>query len=104
MRILGIETSCDETSASVLRGNGDSVVLESLVILSQDVHRIFGGVVPEIASRQHLTSILPVIDQALADAGADFAGRAGPTGWDGWCAVGLCDKRAELALHPAHVG
>ncbi len=68
MRVLGIETSCDETSAAVLSGSGDQVALESLVILSQDVHRIFGGVVPEIASRQHLTSILPVIDQALADA------------------------------------
>lgn len=74
MRILGIETSCDETSASVLSGTGNAVVLESLVILSQDVHRIFGGVVPEIASRQHLTSILPVIDQAMADAGTDFGG------------------------------
>jgi len=73
MRILGIETSCDETSASVLRGSGDDVTLESLVILSQDVHRIFGGVVPEIASRQHLTSLLPVIDQALGDAGVTFA-------------------------------
>ncbi len=72
MRVLGIETSCDETSASVLSGSGDAVTLESLVILSQDVHRIFGGVVPEIASRQHLTSILPVIDQAMADAGATF--------------------------------
>ncbi len=74
MRILGIETSCDETSAAVLSGAGDDVRLESLVILSQDVHRIFGGVVPEIASRQHLTSILPVIDQALNDAGATLAG------------------------------
>lgn len=73
MRILGIETSCDETSASVLRGSGDDVTLESLVILSQDVHRIFGGVVPEIASRQHLTSVLPVIDQALGDAGVTLA-------------------------------
>ena len=73
MRILGIETSCDETSASVLSGSGDAVTLESLVILSQDVHRIFGGVVPEIASRQHLTSILPVIDQALGEAGVTFA-------------------------------
>jgi len=73
MRILGIETSCDETSASVLRGSGDDVTLESLVILSQDVHRVFGGVVPEIASRQHLTSVLPVIDQALGDAGVTFA-------------------------------
>ena len=73
MRVLGIETSCDETSASVLSGSGNAVTLESLVILSQDVHRIFGGVVPEIASRQHLTSIIPVIDQALSDAGATLS-------------------------------
>ena len=69
IRILGIETSCDETSASVLRGEGNDVVLESLIILSQDVHRIFGGVVPEIASRQHLTAIVPVVERALTDAG-----------------------------------
>jgi N6-L-threonylcarbamoyladenine synthase len=69
MRVLGIETSCDETSAAVLNGSGDDVTLESLVILSQDVHRIFGGVVPEIASRAHLTAIVPVVEQALADAG-----------------------------------
>lgn len=74
MRILGIETSCDETSAAVLSGSGDAVTLESLVILSQDVHRVFGGVVPELASRQHLTSILPVIDQALGDAGVSLEG------------------------------
>ncbi len=67
-RILGIETSCDETSAAVLSGHGDVAALESLVILSQDVHRIFGGVVPEIASRHHLTAIVPVVRQALADA------------------------------------
>ena len=70
-RILGIETSCDETSASVLRGSGDDVTVESLVILSQDVHRVFGGVVPEIASRQHLTAIVPVVDRALEEAGVD---------------------------------
>ena len=70
-RILGIETSCDETSASVLRGSGDDVSIESLVILSQDVHRVFGGVVPEIASRQHLTAIVPVVDRALEEAGVD---------------------------------
>ncbi|HEX5971590.1 MAG TPA: tRNA (adenosine(37)-N6)-threonylcarbamoyltransferase complex transferase subunit TsaD [Gemmatimonadaceae bacterium] len=69
-RILGIETSCDETSAAVLDGTGDDVTLESLVILSQDVHRIFGGVVPEIASRQHLTAIVPVVTRALEDASA----------------------------------
>jgi N6-L-threonylcarbamoyladenine synthase len=67
-RILGIETSCDETSAAVLSGDGNNATLESLVILSQDVHRIFGGVVPEIASRQHLTAIVPVVTRALEDA------------------------------------
>ena len=67
-RILGIETSCDETSAAVLSGSGDDTTLESLVILSQDVHRIFGGVVPEIASRAHLTAIVPVVTRALSEA------------------------------------
>jgi len=69
-RILGVETSCDETSASVIEGTGDDATQRSLVILSQDVHRIFGGVVPEIASRQHLTAIVPVVTRALEDAGA----------------------------------
>ena len=68
-RVLGIETSCDETSAAVVDGTSDKARLESLVILSQDVHRIFGGVVPEIASREHLRHIEPVVDRALADAG-----------------------------------
>ncbi len=64
--ILGIETSCDETSAAVLAGDR----LLSNVISSQiDIHRRFGGVVPEIASRNHLTAILPVIDEALEKAG-----------------------------------
>jgi N6-L-threonylcarbamoyladenine synthase len=71
MRILGLETSCDETSAAVLEGTGDDVRVRSLVILSQDVHRVFGGVVPEIASRAHLTAIVPVVEQALADSGSD---------------------------------
>ncbi len=65
--ILGIETSCDETSAAILRP-GTPDPLASLVILSQDVHRIFGGVVPELASRQHLKTITAVVDQAMADA------------------------------------
>ena len=69
-RILGIETSCDETSAAVIEGTGDEVTMRSLVILSQDVHRVFGGVVPEIASRQHLTAIVPVVTRALDDADA----------------------------------
>jgi N6-L-threonylcarbamoyladenine synthase len=69
--ILGIETSCDETSAAVLSGHGNAVAMKSLVILSQDVHRIFGGVVPEIASRAHLTAIQPVVERALSEGGAE---------------------------------
>jgi N6-L-threonylcarbamoyladenine synthase len=68
-RVLGIETSCDETSAAVVEGTEDDVEQKSLVILSQDVHTVFGGVVPEIASRAHLTSIVPVVNRALSDAG-----------------------------------
>ncbi|HEX7939419.1 MAG TPA: tRNA (adenosine(37)-N6)-threonylcarbamoyltransferase complex transferase subunit TsaD [Gemmatimonadaceae bacterium] len=83
-RILAIETSCDETSAAVLDGSGDAVSLKSLVILSQDVHRVYGGVVPELASRAHLTAIEPVTRRALSEAGADigtidvFAATMGP--------------------------
>ncbi len=69
--MLGVETSCDETSAAVVDGTGDATAMRSLVILSQDAHTVFGGVVPEIASRMHLTSIVPVVDRALADAGLE---------------------------------
>ncbi|HWZ58037.1 MAG TPA: tRNA (adenosine(37)-N6)-threonylcarbamoyltransferase complex transferase subunit TsaD [Gemmatimonadaceae bacterium] len=66
MVVLGVETSCDETSASVVT---DDDGIRSLVILSQDAHAVFGGVVPEIAARAHLTAIVPVVERALADAG-----------------------------------
>jgi N6-L-threonylcarbamoyladenine synthase len=94
-RILGIETSCDETSASVLDGAGDEVDLQSLVILSQDVHKVFGGVVPEIASRAHLTSIVPVVEKALGDAGAtlddiDAIAVTSAPGLIGALLVGVC--------------
>jgi N6-L-threonylcarbamoyladenine synthase len=72
MRVLGIETSCDETSAAVVEGTDARAELKSLVILSQDVHRIFGGVVPEIASREHLTAVVPVVRRALADASIEM--------------------------------
>jgi N6-L-threonylcarbamoyladenine synthase len=68
LRLLGIESSCDETSAAVVSGTPDAPRLESLVILSQDVHRVFGGVVPEIASREHLTAVVPVTRSALREA------------------------------------
>ncbi len=79
IRILGIETSCDETSAAVVEHDGSVFSLKSLVILSQDVHALFGGVVPEIASRQHLTALPPVVRAALNDA---------------QCSVGDCDAIA----------
>jgi N6-L-threonylcarbamoyladenine synthase len=72
--VLGIETSCDETSAAVLEGNGDDVEQRSLVILSQDVHRVYGGVVPEIASRAHMRTLVPVVQRALDEAGVSLNG------------------------------
>ncbi len=67
--ILGIETSCDETSAALIDITDGRPSLRSLVILSQDVHRIFGGVVPELASREHVKTLDPVVTRTLADAG-----------------------------------
>ena len=72
-RILGIETSCDETSAAVIDDGNGNPDLRSLVILSQDIHSVFGGVVPEIASRAHLTAIVPVVRDAVAKAGMTLA-------------------------------
>src|SRR5688572_4557388 len=73
MRVLALETSCDETSAAVVRRDGDRVVLDGLAILSQDIHKLFGGVVPELASRAHLETIGPVTDDALQQAGVTLA-------------------------------
>lgn len=70
MNILGIETSCDETAAAVVK-NGTKVL--SNVIASQiEIHRKTGGVVPEVAAREHILNILPVIDKALKDADCDW--------------------------------
>ena len=73
--VLGIETSCDETSAAVLVGDhsGRAPELASLVILSQDVHRVFGGVVPELASRAHLAALPAVVERALGEAGVGWS-------------------------------
>jgi N6-L-threonylcarbamoyladenine synthase len=68
--ILGIESSCDETAASVVK-NG-RVVLSNVVASQDDLHIEYGGVVPEIASRAHLERILPVVSQAIKDARIDL--------------------------------
>ena len=70
MRILAIETSCDETSAAVTDGRR---VLSNVVSTQISVHRVYGGVVPEIASRLHIESIVPVTEQALREAGMTYA-------------------------------
>ena len=73
MDILAIETSCDETAAAVVSDSGDAVrpwTVRSNVVASQaDIHREWGGVVPELASRQHVRDICGVVDRALGDAG-----------------------------------
>ena len=63
--ILGIESSCDDTSAAVIKDGW----LLSNVIASQEVHKSFGGVVPELASRAHEMNIVPVVSEALSRAG-----------------------------------
>ena len=66
MHILGIESSCDETAAAVVVDG--RTVLSDIVASQQELHRKYGGVVPEIASRAHIEAILPVIDEALSAA------------------------------------
>jgi N6-L-threonylcarbamoyladenine synthase len=65
--VLAIETSCDETAAAVVMGGND--VLSSVVSSQIEIHARFGGVVPEVASRAHLEAIVPVVRQAISDAG-----------------------------------
>jgi N6-L-threonylcarbamoyladenine synthase len=72
-RVLGIETSCDETAAAVVE-DGTSIV--SSVVSSQiDLHARYGGVVPELASRAHVELLTPVLADALEQAGSDHTGR-----------------------------
>ena len=66
--ILGIESSCDDTSAAVIR---DGYLLSN-VIASQEVHKAYGGVVPELASRAHELNIVPVVSEAVKRAGIEL--------------------------------
>jgi N6-L-threonylcarbamoyladenine synthase len=65
MLVLGVETSCDETSAGIVQ---DGRTILSNIILSQEIHERYGGVVPEIASRVHITELVGIVDKALAEA------------------------------------
>lgn len=70
MKILGIETSCDETAVAVVE-NG-TTVLSNVIASSVDLHELTGGVVPEVAAREHIRQISPVIDQAMEDARCEW--------------------------------
>ena len=97
MNVLGIETSCDETAAAVVTGDGE--VLSSVVASQAELHARFGGVVPELASRRHLELVSPVVRAALDDAGIglDAVDRIGVTqgpGLVGALLVGLSAAKA----------
>lgn len=100
--ILGIETSCDETAAAVVRRGRE--ILSNVVASQIDLHRAYGGVVPEVASRQHLVSMVPVVEQAMQEAGLhweDLAGVAvtyGP-GLAGSLLVGVNMAKAICLAH-----
>jgi N6-L-threonylcarbamoyladenine synthase len=70
MNILGIETSCDETSVGIV--DGDGRVLANVIATQIDIHARYGGIVPEVASRQHVLDIRPVCEQAITEAGIDW--------------------------------
>jgi N6-L-threonylcarbamoyladenine synthase len=112
MLILGIESSCDDAAAAVLESDrpGIAVVRASSVANQDDIHRAYGGIVPELASRNHVITILPVIERALAAAGvrlSDIDGIAvtrGP-GLVGSLLVGLmCAKGLAQAAGIAMIG
>ena len=94
--VLGVETSCDETSLALVAGDGR--VLSSVVASQVEAHRRFGGVVPEIAARAHLTNLPPLLDRALEGGGASLrdvtlvAATAGP-GLVGALLVGLSEAK-----------
>lgn len=102
LHILGIETSCDETSASVVRDDGE--ILSNLVLSQLEEHRIFGGVVPEIAARAHLDHLDSLILGAMRDAGLEFrqldgiAATSGP-GLIGGVMVGMVAGKAIACAH-----
>ncbi len=81
MLVLGIESSCDETAAAIVEEG--TIVRSSTVASQDDLHRRFGGVVPELASRRHITQVIPVLESALSKAGvtiSDIGGIAATKG------------------------
>jgi len=75
MKILGIETSCDETAAAVVEDGAR--ILSNQIASQVEIHARYGGIVPEVASRQHILAIIPIIEQAMAEAKASWSDLAG---------------------------
>ncbi len=75
MKILGIETSCDETAAAVVEDGAR--ILSNQIASQVEIHARYGGIVPEVASRQHILSIIPILKQAMAEAEAAWSDLAG---------------------------
>jgi N6-L-threonylcarbamoyladenine synthase len=108
MKILGIETSCDETAASVVKDG--TVILSNMISSQVDIHSRYGGIVPEVASRQHMLAVLPVINSAMTQAKASWqdinaiAVTYGP-GLAGSLLVGVnVAKAIALAFHLPLIG
>lgn len=108
MLVLGIESSCDETAAALVRDGRE--MLSSVISSQVDIHKIYGGVVPELASREHLDKIVPVVEEAFARAGVapeeidGVAVTSGP-GLVGSLLVGLSYAKAmAYALEKPFVG
>ncbi|MBE9501705.1 MAG: tRNA (adenosine(37)-N6)-threonylcarbamoyltransferase complex transferase subunit TsaD [Dehalococcoidia bacterium] len=70
MKLLGIETSCDETAAAIVEEGRE--ILSNIVASQVDIHAPYGGIVPEVASRQHLITVIPIIQEAMAQAQAQW--------------------------------
>lgn len=100
MKVLGIETSCDETAAAVVDGEGN--ILSNLVLSQLEEHRVFGGVVPEVAARAHIDHLHTLIKAAIDDAGITFddlsgvAATSGP-GLIGGVMIGMIAGKAIAA-------
>jgi N6-L-threonylcarbamoyladenine synthase len=102
--VLGIETSCDETAASVVTDSGAGRILANRVRAQLDEHRPYGGVVPEIAARAHLETLDPLIAGALAEAAIGFADLdgvafTGGPGLIGGVIVGTMTAKAIALVH-----
>jgi N6-L-threonylcarbamoyladenine synthase len=75
MKILGIETSCDETAAAVVEDG--TKILSNQIASQVEIHARYGGIVPEVASRQHLLSIIPIVERAMTEAGVSWGNLSG---------------------------